>query len=923
MGSVMKVLGISAKKPQIAGFQIQSSVYGIPVPIVYGRARISGNLIHMPAQPRPVKQSGGGKGKGGSGAKGGKSPETYNYVGPVAIGLCEGPISSLRFVWQDKQAKQNFSTYQTNGWTLFTGTSSQSPWSYLTTNFPAEAVPYQFTAYVAHSAASFPGNMMSQFGWEVNGFEQNYLGVGVPDANPADIVEDLLTNVIYGANFPSALLYDLTDFRDYCAAAGLFASPAVSSQQPGRDHLNELYEISNTAAVWSDGVLKHKPYGDIPLTGNGHSYTPDTTPLYNLGDNDFLPMGSSLDAGDQGDEVQEGSLDPIIIHRTEISKAYNQVTVRFADRAYDYNPDQYRADYDAAVALYGPIPMPALDLPAIKTQEVAQQVAQIRLQREQNVRTTYNFNLGWKYSLLEPMDLVTLTDSGLGLSLTPVRITSVTELPNEAGFAITAEDWPFGTANAALYDSGSASGSMPDMNIDPGDTSTPCIIESPKPLLQSSLDILIGATGGDDWGGCEVWISTDDVTFTKVGSIVGKAAYGVLSDTLATDPSWPAVDTTHTLGVDISASGRTMEDFSETDFDNLVPLCKVGSEWVAYRDATLTGVGLYDLTRLYRGLYNSPIPASHSIGEEFAFIDNTFLRLPWPKGYAGQTLYFKLPAFNIYGAALQQLADVSSFTYTVENDPILMQDPIAQGTVAIDEDGNWSATADGASGTKSFKYLSSTSAYPSDASVISGGTMVNGRSFSITSGGTLAFGETVYITLVPYSYPDAVGTPGPSIHIRGSYQSYTNTKNVTYSVGSYRPIDNFDFNVSGDQATVVSPTVLRNYGFQTLVLVPVGATVTNVEHDLYRGSTTNATSCTFVLWKSSGGGGAGVVASGAAAANLGWQSISDSTSDLSAGQQYYMESIQGFSGAATPLETAARTGGFVITYTTPTPDTDL
>jgi hypothetical protein len=62
-----------------------------------------------------------------------------------------------------------------------------------------------------------------------------------------------------------------------------------------------------------------------------------------------------------------------------------------------------------------------------------------------------------------------------------------------------------------------------------------------------------------------------------------------------------------------------------------------------------------------------------------------------------------------------------------------------------------------------------------------GRTIVDGRSFEIINGGTLAFGETIYITIVPYTYPAAGGTALPSIHIRGSYQTFAKTKSVSYS----------------------------------------------------------------------------------------------------------------------------------------------
>ena len=49
-------------------------------------------------------------------------------------------------------------------------------------------------------------------------------------------------------------------------------------------------------------------------------------------------------------------------------------------------------------------------------------VAQTILQRELYVRTKFTFKLSWEYCLLDPMDVVTITDANLGLSNYPVRI---------------------------------------------------------------------------------------------------------------------------------------------------------------------------------------------------------------------------------------------------------------------------------------------------------------------------------------------------------------------------------------------------------------------------------------------------------------------------------------------------------------------
>jgi hypothetical protein len=63
------------------------------------------------------------------------------------------------------------------------------------------------------------------------------------------------------------------------------------------------------------------------------------------------------------------------------------------------------------------------------------------LQRTAYVRNTYKFKLGWRYSLLEPMDIVLLTDTALGLAGAAVRITQIDEDDN-GELTVSAEEIP-------------------------------------------------------------------------------------------------------------------------------------------------------------------------------------------------------------------------------------------------------------------------------------------------------------------------------------------------------------------------------------------------------------------------------------------------------------------------------------------------
>ena len=100
------------------------------------------------------------------------------------------------------------------------------------------------------------------------------------------------------------------------------------------------------------------------------------------------------------------------------------------------------------------------------------------------------------------------------------------------------------------------------------------------------------------------------------------------------------------------------------DADNLVTLCYCGGELLSFETATLTGTFTYDLTYLRRGAYGTAIGA-HGAGTQFGRIgpnDPAVFRYGYPASFIGQTIYLKLPSFNIFGQGLQSLATLSAYS---------------------------------------------------------------------------------------------------------------------------------------------------------------------------------------------------------------------------------------------------------------------
>lgn len=82
--------------PRLSDLKVQSSAYGVGIPIVFGGMRTAGNVIWSPGiRERKKKKKSGGKG-GPT-----QTVVTYTYSCSFAVGLCAGPIAGVRRIWAD------------------------------------------------------------------------------------------------------------------------------------------------------------------------------------------------------------------------------------------------------------------------------------------------------------------------------------------------------------------------------------------------------------------------------------------------------------------------------------------------------------------------------------------------------------------------------------------------------------------------------------------------------------------------------------------------------------------------------------------------------------------------------------------------------------------------------------------------------
>lgn len=499
---------------KIDTIQWQTSAYGLPIPVVYGAARLAGNLLwYAKFKSKSYTSTSGGGGKGGGGVK--QRNTTYKYFADVAMAICEGPVNEVRWMWKDKK----LATPTEFGVTVKLGSIAQSNWSIWDSETYTPAVVnknYSGICYVAAKEYELTDSaQVPNHSFVVYGNFSNETPYQI-DAKIGSVINDILTNTRYGASFPSELIDDLTQINTYSLAYDLLISGALTEQQSAAEILRELSQLLNFGIVWGE-KLKFIPYADKQMTGNSTTFTPNLTPVYSLTVNDF---------------ITERGEDPIRVSRKQTSDAYNHVRIEYPERGRDYNSTVIEAKDQANINVYGIRSRDVIKTKWLANDYRVRTAAQQILQRDVYIRNEYEFSLPWNYALLEPMDLVTITDDVLGFDELPVRITKIEEDDNGV-LTITAEDFPLGVANAELYPSQDATGYTGSYNTGAGDIEDVTVFESPVDAVSTGLEVRVAASSTDaNYGGCRVWVSLDDMNYKDVGVINGNSRHGALKSAM-------------------------------------------------------------------------------------------------------------------------------------------------------------------------------------------------------------------------------------------------------------------------------------------------------------------------------------------------------------------------------------------------------
>ncbi|MFV0368267.1 MAG: glycoside hydrolase/phage tail family protein, partial [Hyphomicrobiaceae bacterium] len=161
MGSGRRVEG-----PRLKELHVTSSTEGAPIPRLYGRARVGGQVIWADEiEEVSTTKAAGGSGKGLGGGVSAKAT-TYSYFASFAVAVCEGEISRIGRVWADGK-EVDLSRFNHR---IYVGSETQLPDDLIAARLGADNAPaFRGVSYILFERMALAdfGNRLPQLSFEV------------------------------------------------------------------------------------------------------------------------------------------------------------------------------------------------------------------------------------------------------------------------------------------------------------------------------------------------------------------------------------------------------------------------------------------------------------------------------------------------------------------------------------------------------------------------------------------------------------------------------------------------------------------------------------------------------------------------------------------------------------------------------------
>lgn len=629
--------------PRLDDLTTPKSQWGQQIPIVYGRMRVTGNVIWSTDIVERSTVSKGGKGMGGK-------QRTYSYFANFAVLLCEGPILGIGRIWlnnevwynvldwADSSTRTKSFDYRNRFFRVYNGGNTQTADPLISSIMGAGNTPgYRGRAYIV-----FENLPLEEFGNRIPAVAAEIITAGTVNGNgsitPARVeTEDIVTDICGRVGIESGDL-DVSEIVPLSPITGFF----ISQAGPAKTAIQNLCQSQLIDTIDSGDKIKflRKDRSVTPLIVDSA---------------DWAAQENSREARPKFSET-----------RTDDLQLPREVAVTHID------PDlNYESGVQRAFKNYGNSDnVTTLTLQSVLTASEGATLANRLLWLAWNRRRSVAVSLPLKYLSLEAGDLISLNLHGEGERWQITRCTLGANLILEVEaqfFAPDGSGWSLPQSQTSTGSSVATSGNIlgsPDQQQvrDEGYTTLEVLDINLALDTDSDVGLYFAVQGNQNWRGAALFASRDDLNYSQIGTFAGRSVIGQTSDALGNyTGNLAGLDTTSVVTVELTGHGTELESITLARLQAGENRALIGNEIVGFQTATLIGPGEYELTDFYRGRRGTEWAISgHSSSERFVLLTGYTVRLDSQPSEIGHTLYFKAPTRD------QELDDIVETAITFD-----------------------------------------------------------------------------------------------------------------------------------------------------------------------------------------------------------------------------------------------------------------
>lgn len=627
-----KVGNEHARPADLGDFNFPTATEGRPVPIVWGTVKLSGPNVVWSGDLRPQAITTKIK----TGLFSSKRVTTgYRYRMGIQLVFSRGPVDSLRRIWVDEEElwsgdlttdgtininEPDFFGGEDNGSggivgpvSVRLGSQSQTVPDYLAEHqsYGGQTPAYRGNFYLLLERVLL-GTSTSIRPWaaEVRRIP-NGLSLGPSeravndgnDANPMNVIYEILTNTEWGLGFPSADV----DTVSFAAAATVLASEG-NGVSLVLDSPREITDLLNEILRQIDGVVflnRQTGKWDVKLARNDYDIdtVPQASPSNIVGIEDYT--------------------------RGSWAETQNVVLVQFTSRVREYQLTYAPAQDMANIRIQGGQVVKAeLRFPGVKDSALASQIAWRELRVRSYPLAKAKLVVDRSFADVNPGDVIAWTDPDLGFTKLPMRVLRA-DFGELAAGRITLDVMQdvFQAAIPAFVAPGAGNWIPPVNTVGDIPSQDRLLFDAPRAFIDRDpdqpglLDRFWAGFRSQDDGALNVTLkqSSDQLV---VGSVGGFLLVGQLASSLS-----PAYTTSGTLTVEAAPDSKAellgaLAAASDSDVgESLANLILVGSEFMAFTGFSDPGGDNITLTGVVRGMLDSVPPlGGHAAGTRVWFI---------------------------------------------------------------------------------------------------------------------------------------------------------------------------------------------------------------------------------------------------------------------------------------------------------------